>query len=265
MIALLDANMLIALFDAAHENHTAAHSWLTANRSAGWATCPLTQNACIRVLSQPNYPGHLTIADISRRLSNAIAAPDHTFWMDSLSLRHFARFHHDQMLSPRQLTDSLSPGPRRGTSGAIGDLRSRHTAFSCFRSRAQTRDGFVSTIRGNNGHRENLCRNCVWTCSGLPCAMPAWRVIRRRKPRVVAVAGCPEREPQPGRVCVRARGSHVLAQPCGRAFSSPWRRFCRHGLLWSSCGPVSLLGHLAPSSSVRLRPPLICTGIPVRR
>ncbi len=105
MIALLDANMLIALFDAAHENHTAAHSWLTANRSSGWATCPLTQNACIRVVSQPNYPGHLTIADISRRLSNAIAAPDHTFWMDSLSLCDSARFHHDQILSPRQLTD----------------------------------------------------------------------------------------------------------------------------------------------------------------
>jgi len=112
MIALLDANMLIALFDAAHENHTAAHSWLTANRSSGWATCPLTQNACIRVLSQPNYPGHLTIADISRRLSNAIAAPDHTFWMDSLSLCDSARFHHDQSSARANSQISISwPSP----------------------------------------------------------------------------------------------------------------------------------------------------------
>ena len=36
--------------DAAHVNHALAHTWLTANRSAGWATCPLTQNACVRVL-----------------------------------------------------------------------------------------------------------------------------------------------------------------------------------------------------------------------
>ena len=29
MIALLDANLLIALFDPAHVNHTLAHTWLT--------------------------------------------------------------------------------------------------------------------------------------------------------------------------------------------------------------------------------------------
>ena len=105
MIALLDANVLIALFDAAHVHHAAAQSWLTANRSLGWATCPLTQNACLRVLSQPNYPGHLAIADITRRLRNAIAAPDHTFWPDSISLCDSSRFRHDRILRPRQLTD----------------------------------------------------------------------------------------------------------------------------------------------------------------
>jgi uncharacterized protein len=105
MIALLDANLLIALFDAAHVNHTLAHTWLTANRSSGWATCPLTQNACLRVLSHPNYPAHLEIADISRRLSNAIAAPDHVFWTDSISLCDVNRFRLDQVLSPRHLTD----------------------------------------------------------------------------------------------------------------------------------------------------------------
>lgn len=105
MIALLDANVLIALFDAAHVNHKAAHAWLTANRSAGWATCPLTQNACIRVLSQPSYPGCLAIADISRRLSGATTAPDHSFWPDSISLCDPTRFNHNQIFSPRQLTD----------------------------------------------------------------------------------------------------------------------------------------------------------------
>ena len=74
MIALLDANLLIALFDPAHVNHALAHTWLSANRSSGWATCPLTQNACLRILSHLNYPAHLEIADIARRLSNAIGA-----------------------------------------------------------------------------------------------------------------------------------------------------------------------------------------------
>jgi predicted nucleic acid-binding protein len=56
MISLLDANMLIALFDEAHVHHQAAHDWLLINRSTGWATCPLTENACIRIMSQPSYP-----------------------------------------------------------------------------------------------------------------------------------------------------------------------------------------------------------------
>jgi uncharacterized protein len=105
MIALLDANLLIALFDAAHVNHVAAQDWLSANRSSGWATCPLTQNACLRILSHPNYPGHLALIDITRRLSNATAATDHAFWTDSISLCDSARFRCDRIGSPRQLTD----------------------------------------------------------------------------------------------------------------------------------------------------------------
>jgi hypothetical protein len=105
MISLLDANVLIALFDAAHLNHSAAHAWLTANRSAGWATCPLTQNACLRVLSHPNYPGHLAVAEVARRLSSATSAPDHEFWPDSVSLCDPGRFHLELVLSVRHLTD----------------------------------------------------------------------------------------------------------------------------------------------------------------
>lgn len=50
MIALLDANMLIALFDAAHVDHQKAQALLSAHRSQGWTTCPLTENACIRIM-----------------------------------------------------------------------------------------------------------------------------------------------------------------------------------------------------------------------
>jgi toxin-antitoxin system PIN domain toxin len=105
MIGLLDANVLIALFDAAHVHHTDAHQWLAAHRSQGWATCPITQNACLRILSQAAYPGRLTVADISRRLRLAVAAPDHHFWPDTLSLTDPVRFVHRHLLTPRHLTD----------------------------------------------------------------------------------------------------------------------------------------------------------------
>ena len=105
MIALLDINVLIALFDAAHVHHHAAHRWMTRNRSLGWATCPITQNGCIRVMSQPNYPGYLPVAEIVRRLSKAIAVREHTFWPDSISLCDPKRFAADRILTTKTLTD----------------------------------------------------------------------------------------------------------------------------------------------------------------
>jgi len=105
MIALLDANLLIALFDAAHLHHQRAHLWFSQNRPSGWATCPLTENACIRIISQPAYPGRLAIADISRRLEKATSATDHHFWPDAVSLCDPTLFDHSRMLTPRHLTD----------------------------------------------------------------------------------------------------------------------------------------------------------------
>src|SRR5208283_2090850 len=60
MVALLDVNVLIALFDPAHVHHEAAHRWFGVNRKYRWATCPLTKNAFVRVLSNPAYPGQAT-------------------------------------------------------------------------------------------------------------------------------------------------------------------------------------------------------------
>jgi toxin-antitoxin system PIN domain toxin len=105
VIALLDINMLIALFDAAHVHHKSAHQWISKNRSAGWATCPITQNGCARVMSQPNYPGHLSVMEIVRRLSAAISAVDHVFWSDSISLCDASHFEPTRILTANALTD----------------------------------------------------------------------------------------------------------------------------------------------------------------
>ncbi len=105
MTSLLDANLLIALFDVAHVHHRPAQQWLTANRSDGWATCPLTGNACIRIISQPAYPGRLPVADIARRLQQATRAADHHFWPDDLELSDPVLFDHRKILTPKYLTD----------------------------------------------------------------------------------------------------------------------------------------------------------------
>lgn len=105
MSALLDVNFLIALFDAAHVHHRQAHSWLIEHRAEGWATCPLTENGCIRVLAQPSYPGGLPMPEVTRRLRRARMEKDHTFWLDDVSLCDVKRFDLKRVPSAKLLTD----------------------------------------------------------------------------------------------------------------------------------------------------------------
>jgi predicted nucleic acid-binding protein len=53
MRALLDINVLIALHDRDHVHHVLAAQWFARNADKGWASCPLTQNGCLRIMSQP--------------------------------------------------------------------------------------------------------------------------------------------------------------------------------------------------------------------
>jgi len=116
MRALLDVNVLIALFDAAHVDHGNARAWLEANIEQGWASCPLTQNGCIRILSQPTYPGAQPPAAIAARLAEAAGTSWHEFWPDDLSLVEPRCVDWRHVLGSRQLTDVylLALAVRRG-------------------------------------------------------------------------------------------------------------------------------------------------------
>lgn len=105
MQALLDVNVLIALLDAAHIGHQRAHHWLAAHGSAGWASCPMTQNGCIRIMAQPSYPGALPAADVAGRLAEATQHPSHRFWPDDVSLLAPGVIDWHRVLGHRQVTD----------------------------------------------------------------------------------------------------------------------------------------------------------------
>jgi len=64
MRALLDANVLIALLDPDHSMHEQARKWLPSNVSRGWASCPITQNGCVRIMSNLGYPNALPTAAV---------------------------------------------------------------------------------------------------------------------------------------------------------------------------------------------------------
>ena len=106
MRALLDINVLIALFDEDHSHHSAASEWLEDNIVHGWASCPLTQNGCVRIMSQPRYPNAVHITEIVALLQNAVSTKHHSFIADNISLLNTDAIDHERLLSPRRVTDT---------------------------------------------------------------------------------------------------------------------------------------------------------------
>jgi toxin-antitoxin system PIN domain toxin len=105
-VALLDVNFLVALFDSEHVHHDVAHEWFAEGRSSGWASCPLTENAFIRVLSNPGYgPQFTTVSELRVRLGQLRASGYHEFWPDDISFVDDHLFNVEQMRGFQQLTD----------------------------------------------------------------------------------------------------------------------------------------------------------------
>lgn len=105
MRALLDVNVLIALIDELHVHHAAATHWLTLHRASGWASCPLTENGCIRVVSSPGYTSPRPARQVADMLALGAGNGDHEYWADSVSLVRDPALRWDRVLSSRQLTD----------------------------------------------------------------------------------------------------------------------------------------------------------------
>jgi hypothetical protein len=103
--SLLDVNVLIALADRDHIFHAPAAAWFKANHRSGWATCPITENGCLRVMSNPGYTYQGLTAERVRSLLWELGRMEgHRFWPDSISLLEANRFELSGV-SPKQLTD----------------------------------------------------------------------------------------------------------------------------------------------------------------
>ncbi|KON80441.1 hypothetical protein PA01_01125 [Azoarcus sp. PA01] len=110
MRALLDVNVLIALLDGSHVHHARASQWLAREIEQGWASCPLTQNGCLRIMAQPAYPQALPLGAVATRLAQATAHPAHQFIADDYSLLDGAQITWQNLLGHRQITDTYLLG-----------------------------------------------------------------------------------------------------------------------------------------------------------
>ena len=107
MIYLLDVNVLVGMLDPRHTFHSPAHQWFDTEigPSDGWATCPITENGCLRVGSTVKYAGKTTLPfdSLMAALNKACHMPNHRFWSLDRSIRSFLP--PGVILSPKQITD----------------------------------------------------------------------------------------------------------------------------------------------------------------
>ena len=106
MRALFDVNMLVALSDPEHIHHPRTFAWWNAHQNEGWASCPLTQNGFVRVISGSGYKRRRRLTDALEQLTGLAALSTHVFWPDDVSLADPAVFEHNCLLGPNQITDA---------------------------------------------------------------------------------------------------------------------------------------------------------------
>jgi toxin-antitoxin system PIN domain toxin len=104
MTFLLDVNLLIALCDSRHSHHESAHRWFKAG--SAWATCPLTENAFVRITSKVNFGAEVrSVAGHCDLLRTFCSLPTHSFWPDSVSLLTAGIWRDYERAGPSHLTD----------------------------------------------------------------------------------------------------------------------------------------------------------------
>jgi toxin-antitoxin system PIN domain toxin len=104
--ALLDINVLLALLDSDHVDHLRAMDWLDAEIGGGWASCAITQNGFVRVISQTRYPSPVSPTEAIELLGRACGDAHHAFWTCDVSLLDAGIVDPSRLHSPRQVTDS---------------------------------------------------------------------------------------------------------------------------------------------------------------
>ena len=122
-IVLLDANVLIALAWPEHEAHERAGRWFARHSRAGWATCPFTQAALVRTLSNSAFSANaLSPQNALAVLERNLDLPGHHFWPASLSLTQAVKAVGRSLTGHRQLTDVYLLGLALHNHGRLGTL-----------------------------------------------------------------------------------------------------------------------------------------------
>lgn len=104
--ALLNVNVLLAPLDSDHVDHLRVHEWIEDGLADGWASCPITENGFVRIISQPRYPSPISPTRAIEVLTAASDSGDHEFWPCDASLLDPAIIDRRRLHGPKQVTDA---------------------------------------------------------------------------------------------------------------------------------------------------------------
>jgi hypothetical protein len=103
---LFDANVLIALVDPLHTEHRRVRAWFNGLSGAAWATCPLVENAMVRIMGSGAYSGPISVAKAVELLRAIRSHPLHGWVADDVSLAEDAYIDVVKVQGHKQVTDA---------------------------------------------------------------------------------------------------------------------------------------------------------------
>jgi len=104
---LLDANVLIALCWPSHGSYKLVEEWFRRRGAKSWASCPFTESAFIRIVSNPAFSRDaLGPGKAVRLLQDNLAHPGHEFWPADLPVADAMRGTITLLSGHQQITDA---------------------------------------------------------------------------------------------------------------------------------------------------------------
>jgi toxin-antitoxin system PIN domain toxin len=108
---LLDVNILVALMWPAHESYLHVQNWFARNARRGWATCPFTQAAFVRLVSNPAFSRDaVSPQEAINLLAGNLRHRQHRFWPDDLTLFEATKRFRGKLVGHQQINDSYLLG-----------------------------------------------------------------------------------------------------------------------------------------------------------
>lgn len=110
-VSLLDVNVLVGLLSEDSEFHTVSQRWFVQNARKGWATCPFTQAAFVRIICNPAASRNvIRPPQAIEVLEASLQFPVHEFWKDDLSIADATVAFRGSLTGHQQITNAYLLG-----------------------------------------------------------------------------------------------------------------------------------------------------------